>query len=39
MNLAVGFILGLVVGAAAIGVPLHTELTAVGHWVMTLVGG
>jgi hypothetical protein len=39
MNAAVGFLLGLIVGALALGVPLHTELTAVGHWVVTLVGG
>jgi hypothetical protein len=39
MNAAVGFLAGLIVGALALGVPLHTELTAVGHWVMTWVGG
>jgi len=39
MNAAVGFLAGLIVCALALSVPLHTELTAVGHWAMTWVGG
>jgi hypothetical protein len=39
VNAAAGFLAGLIVGALALGVPLHTELTAVGRWAMTLVGG
>ena len=39
MNFAGGFLAGLIVGALALGIPLHTELAAVGHWVTTLVGG
>jgi hypothetical protein len=39
VNAAIGFLAGLIVGALALGVPLHTELAAVGHWVTTLVGG
>jgi hypothetical protein len=39
VNAAVGFLVGLIVGALALGVPLHTELTSVGRWVITLVGG
>jgi len=38
VNAAAGFLAGLVVGALALGVPLHTVLTAVGHWVITSVG-
>jgi hypothetical protein len=39
VNAAVGFLLGLIVAAIALSIPIGTELTAIGHWVMTWVGG
>jgi hypothetical protein len=39
VNFAVGFLLGLIVAAIALSIPIGTEITAIGHWLLGLIGG
>ena len=39
MNAAVGFLLGLIVAAVANKVPIGTEIAAIGHWLLSFIGG